>query len=219
MSEARPVPPPLSWKSILRSPDLWLSSLSQFGTNLAWLFLLTGLPRYLIQVHDVPILTRSVMASIPPLAGIAGMFLGGLLTDWLVRVQGLRRGRSWPMAFTRFGIALAYLCCMWVQSPWVAIVFVSLAFFFVDLGVSAVWAHMQDVGGPHVASILGWGNMWGNIGAAVAPMLYNLILGEQPTVREWNLLFGVCAAMAVVAGIASLSIDATRPVFNREAKA
>jgi len=202
------------WGPILKSPSLWLSSLTQFGTNVAWLFLLTGLPRYLIQVHDVPILTRSFMASLPPLAGIAGMFLGGSLTDWLTRRQGVRRGRAWPMGFTRFGIAAAYVACLFVKSPWVAIAFVSLAFFFVDLGVAAVWAFVQDVGEPHVASVLGWGNMWGNIGAAVAPILYNRILGESPTLREWNTLFLVCAGMAVVAGFAGLAIDATRPVFR-----
>jgi len=202
------------WGPILKSRGLWLSSLTQFGTNVAWLFLLTGLPRYLIQVHDVPILKRSLMASIPPLAGIAGMFLGGSLTDWLTRSQGVRRGRAWPMGFTRFGIAAAYIACLFVKSPWVAIAFVSMAFFFVDLGVAAVWAYVQDVGEPHVASVLGWGNMWGNIGAAVAPILYNFILGETPTLREWNLLFGVCAGMAVIAGFAGLAIDATRPVFG-----
>jgi ACS family glucarate transporter-like MFS transporter len=83
--------------------------------------------------------------------------------------------------------------------------------------VAAVWAFVQDVGEPHVASVLGWGNMWGNIGAAVAPILYNSILGEAPTLREWNTLFLVCAVMAVVAGFAGLAIDATRPVFRAPA--
>ena len=36
------------------------------------------------------------------LAGIAGMFLGGCLTDSLTRRIGLRWGRALPMALTRF---------------------------------------------------------------------------------------------------------------------
>lgn len=203
---------PLPLRGILTSPGLWLSSISQFGTNVAWLFLLTSLPRYLIEVHEVPILKRSFMVSLLPLAGVAGMFLGGRLTDWLVGKIGLRWGRALPMGLTRFGIAAAYLACLTADSAWWAVGFLACAFFCVDLGVGAVWAYMQDVGGRHVGSILGWGNMWGNIGAAVAPQLYNLILGEHPTTAQWNTLFLVCALAAVVSGVAALLIDARQPI-------
>ncbi|RPI88138.1 MAG: MFS transporter [Planctomycetaceae bacterium] len=203
---------PLPMRGILTSRGLWLSSISQFGTNVAWLFLLTSLPRYLIEVHEVPILKRSFMVSLLPLAGVAGMFLGGRLTDWLVGKIGLRWGRALPMGLTRFGIAAAYLACLTADSAWWAVGFLACAFFCVDLGVGAVWAYMQDVGGKHVGSILGWGNMWGNIGAAVAPQLYNLILGEHPTIAQWNTLFVVCALAAVVSGVAALLIDARQPI-------
>ncbi|MCY2964536.1 MAG: MFS transporter [Planctomycetota bacterium] len=209
---SKPTSTKLPILAILRSRGLMLSSISQFGTNVAWLFLLTSLPRYLIEVHDVPILKRSLMVSLPPLAGIAGMLLGGRLTDWLTGVIGLRWGRALPMGLTRFGIAIAYLACLWVESAWWAIAMVAAAFFFVDLGVGAVWAYMQDVGGRHVGPVLGWGNMWGNIGAAVANPLYNFVLGEHPTVRDWNNLFIVCAGMAVVSGVAGLAINANIPV-------
>ncbi|MSR59777.1 MAG: MFS transporter [Planctomycetaceae bacterium] len=197
---------------ILRSRSLWLSSISQFGTNVGWLFLVTWLARYLIEAHNVPILERSWMAAIPPIAGIAGMFLGGQLTDALTRKIGLRWGRALPMAVTRFFAAAAYLACLWLDSPWAATIAFACVFFSVDLGVSATWAFMQDVGGRNVGSILGWGNMWGNVGAAIAPQLYNLVLGEQPGTDEWNAMFLVCAGMFVMSGLAALGIDATVPI-------
>lgn len=197
---------------LLRSRSLWLSSISQFFTNLAWLFFVTWLARYLMEVHEVPILERGWMASIPPLAGIAGMFLGGQLTDWLTRRMGLKWGRRLPMALTRFFAAGAYVACLWIDSPWLATAAFALGFFFVDLGVSAVWAFMQDVGGRHVGSILGWGNMWGNIGAFLAPHVYNAVLGSSPTVADWNVMFAVCAGMFTLSGIAALGIDATIPI-------
>ncbi|MFN0053599.1 MAG: MFS transporter [Planctomycetales bacterium] len=197
---------------ILRSRSLWLSSLSQFGTNVGWLFLVTWLARYLIDVHEVPILERSWMVAIPPIAGIVGMFLGGLLTDWLAQTIGLRWGRTLPMALTRFTAAAAYVVALWLDSPWMATIAFACVFFSVDLGVSATWAFMQDVGGKHVGSILGWGNMWGNVGAAVAPLLYNYVLGDHPQVAQWHTMFLVCAGMFVSSGLAGLGIDATKPL-------
>lgn len=203
-------------REILRSTSLWLSSISQFGTNVAWLFFVTWLPRYLLEVHKVPILERSWMVSIPSIAGIAGMFLGGYLTDVLTRRIGVRWGRGLPMALTRFFAAGAYLACLWIKTPWMATAAFAAGYFFVDLGVSATWAFMQDVGGKHVGSILGWGNMWGNIGAFVAPFLYNAVLGKAPQVSDWNAMFVVCAGMFVVSGVAALGIDATVPISAPE---
>jgi sugar phosphate permease len=205
-------PEPFPWSAVLASRSLWLSALSQFGTNLGWLFFVTYLARYLMEVHHVPILERSLMTSLPPLAGIAGMFLGGWSTDWLVKRLGLRWGRALPMGLTRFGAAAAYLACLAADSPWSATAAFAIGFFFVDLGVSAVWAFMQDVGGRHVGGILGWGNMFGNVGAMLAPLVYNLVLGSAPAMEDWNRMFVVCAGCFVVSGLAALAIDARRPI-------
>ena len=206
-------------REILQSPSLWLSSISQFGTNVAWLFFVTSLPRYLMEVHHVPILERSWMVSIPAMAGIVGMFLGGKLTDALTRRVGLRWGRALPMGLTRVFAAGAYLACLWVDSPWMATIAFAVGFFFVDLGVSGVWAFMQDVGGKNVGAVLGWGNMWGNFGAAVAPHLYDHVLGKAPTIVEWNAMFVICAATFVISGVAALGINATKPIMIEQSDA
>jgi MFS family permease len=205
-------------REILSSVSLWLSSFSQFGTNFGWVFLVTSLPAYLMKVHHVPILERGFMVSIPALAGIAGMFLGGFLTDILTRHIGVRWGRALPMALTRFGAAAAYLSCLWIDSPWPATIAFSAVFFFVDLGTSAVWAFMQDVGGKHVGAILGWGNMWGNIGAAVANPVFAAILDDKSITNPWNTVFTACAATFVLTGLAGLWIDASQPILDDSSK-
>ena len=58
---------------ILVSPSLWRSSISQFGTNIGWVFIPLMLPRYLAEVHHVPVLQRGWMSSMPLLLGMAGM--------------------------------------------------------------------------------------------------------------------------------------------------
>jgi MFS family permease len=195
-------------RHIVRSRSMWCTSLSQFGTNVGWVFLLTWLPRYLVETHEVPLVDRSWMTAVPTMVGMAGMFTGGWLTDRLVRSIGLRWGRGLPMALTRFSAMLAYLACLILHSPWSIVALLAIVSFSVDLGTPALWAFTQDVGGKHVGSVLGWGNMWGNLGAAVSPIVLNGIAESY----GWNVVFLACAAAFFVSGTAALFVDATIPI-------
>lgn len=199
-------------EAILRSRGLWLSSISQFMTNFGWVFLLTWLPRYLAEVHEVPPVEIGWMTGLPILVGLAGMLAGGWLTDVLTRRLGVRWGRCLPMALTRFVAALAFATCTIWNAPWPVTAALCLMAVATDLGTPATWAFLQDVGGRHVGAVLGWTNMWGNIGAALSPLVLNRVV----ELGGWNACFATCAAAFVVAGIVSLGIDATVPVQAEE---
>jgi MFS transporter, ACS family, glucarate transporter len=208
-------------KRLVLSRSMWFMCLAQLGTNMGWVFLVTWLPRYLIDVHNVPILERGLMAMMPMLIGIGGMLAGGVFTDALVPKIGLRWGRRLPMMVTRFTAAAGYGLCLWFaaqspgswwNSPWMFIAAFSLVAFSTDMGAPSTWAFKQDVGGRYVGSILGWGNMWGNLGAAMSPPIYNFFLGETPTIQDWNTMFLVGMGAFAFAGICALGIDATIPI-------
>ena len=158
----------------------------------------------------------------PNLVGLCGGFLGGRWVDWLLPRIGLKWSRSLPPIITRFMAAGGYGLCLYfaslpsdspLNSPWAFTAAFCLIYFSVDLGQSAFWAYAQDVGGKYVGSVLGWGNMWGNLGAAFGPLLYNYLLGENPTEAEWNNLFWLGLIAFVFAGIATFGLDASKPVF------
>ena len=48
--------------------------------------------------------------------------------------------------------------------------------------------------------------------AAVAPLIYNAVLGETPTVAQWNVMFAVCAVAFILSGLCGLVLDATKPI-------
>lgn len=194
---------------LICSFSMWCSCVSQFCTNVGWLFVMTWAPRYFQDVHQVPVETRALMVAIPPLAGMLGMFLGGPLTDLLVRPCGPRWCRSLPMSLTRFPAMAAYLVCLTHPSAWTVAILFAMVSFFTGLGTSAAWAFSQDVGGKQVGSILGWGNMWGNLGAFIAPSLLIWIVGGD---KNWDYAFMVCATAFFLAGIAALGINATIPI-------
>jgi ACS family glucarate transporter-like MFS transporter len=200
------------WRSLLSSRGLWLSSTAQFWTNFGWVFLLTWLPRYLAEVHDVPVVKRGWLATLPLIVGMVGMFFGGWLTDRLTQSIGLRWGRVLPMGLSRFVAMGAYLACLGLKSPWSVTLAFAMVAFATDFGTPAAWAYLQDAGGRHVGSILGWGNMWGNIGAALSP----LVLNRAIELFGWSSVFLVCAGAFFLAGIAAMSIDATIPIAPTE---
>lgn len=202
-------PTGLPIEALLTDFSMWMNCLSQLATNVGWVFLLTWLPRYLISVHNTPIELRAWMTLIPVVAGMVGMFLGGVITDRLTARIGVRWGRALPISLSRFVAMAAYLLCLLHPGPWTAVALFSVVAFGTDLGIGSVWAYVQDVGGKQVGVVLGWGNMWGNLGAAVTPPFLIWIVGPN---QNWNAAFLICAAAFFVAGIAGLGIDATRKV-------
>lgn len=206
---------PFPWRALLSSRSMWLMSISQLGTNVGWVFLVTKLPQYLDEVHQVSLDQRGLMQSVILCVGMGGMLLGGWLTDALTRLLGLRWGRGIPLAAPKVFCVGAYLVCLGLDAPWQIAASLALVAFFTDLGIGASWAYMQDVGGQYVGSMLGWANMFGNFGAAIAPLLYGLALGKD---ANWNAVFLVCAGAFLVSGVTALGIDSRIPIGGATAK-
>lgn len=196
---------------ILTSRSLWLLSISQFGTNIGWAFLVTWLPRYLFEVHQVPFEQRGWMASVPLWVGWFGMLGGGFATDRLASRLGIRWGRALPMGLSRAVAAAAFLGMLWHPSAWTATILFAVVAFATDFGAGSVWAFNQDVGGRYTASVLGWGNMWGNIGAAVSPLLLNDLVAQT---SNWDGAFLACAIAFIISGLCGICVDARRSIAD-----
>jgi len=200
----------IPWALMIRSRNLWLSSISQFGTNFGWAFLITWLPRYLKDVHDVPDVERGWLAGLPMLVGMSGMVAGGWLTDRLTGALGLRWGRRLPMALTRFLAVAGYIACLFADSPGTATAAFCVIAVATDLGTASVWAFNQDIGGKHVGSVLGWGNMWGSVGVACSSVVLNWLIERSGF--GWDAAFVACALAFLLSGVMAFGVDATVPI-------
>ena len=196
------------WR-LIKSFSMWMSCLSQWFTNIGWAFLMLLAPRYFSNAHELSIETVGLLSAIPPVAGGLGMFSGGPVTDRLVKLIGLRWGRSLPISLSRYVAMAAYIVCLFEPGPVVAVVMFAFVAFFTGIGTPAGWAFCQDVGGKNVGSILGWGNMWGNFGAAVTAPILLWVVGSP---ERWDYAFMTCAGAFALSGVAALGINATIPI-------
>jgi ACS family glucarate transporter-like MFS transporter len=202
---ASPWPP---WRLLIASRNMWLLSSSEFGVNLGWAFVVTLLPDYLAEEFSVPIEARGSMAGIPLLVGSVGMLGGGWLTDALTRRLGVRWGRAAPNGLSKIVSAAAFLACLRLPSAWGVVAAMAVMAVATDLAVPSVWAFSQDVGGRHAGAAMGWSNMWGNLGAALSPV----VLAAAREAGGWDLAFLTAAGSFLLAGVAAMMVDARKPL-------
>jgi MFS family permease len=203
---APPAWPP--WLLLVSSRNMWLMSFSEFGVNLGWAFVVTLLPDYLSEEFAVPIEARGSMAGVPLLVGSAGMLAGGWLTDALTRRLGVRWGRAAPNALSKIAAAAAFLTCLRLHSAWGVVAAMAVMAVATDLAVPSVWAFSQDVGGRHAGAAMGWSNMWGNLGAALSPV----VLAAAREAGGWDTAFLAAAGSFLLAAAAAAMVDAREPL-------
>lgn len=206
---------PSEWPPVVAmicSFPMWMNCAVQFSANLGWGFLVTKFPQYLEEEFQSSQQQQGWMQSLPLAAGIIGLFLGGLFTDALTRRFGPRWGRSLAMSASRLFVVASLAAVPFAGSAWTATLLLAVVGLATDLGTPAVWAFGQDVGGRFVGSAVGWANMWGNFGVAVSPAFFGWIAASSAAGTGWNQAFAACAVVNLIAAVAALGVNASRPL-------
>jgi len=203
-------------RAACRSGNLWMANGVQFFTNIGWAFLILSLPDYLKKVMHLNEGMSGIITTGALFIGIVALPLGGIMTDYITRHHGKRLGRMLPMSVTKFAAAACYMLAMWTDSPWGMAIAFGLVAFFADIGLPAMWTFMQDISGKHQAQLFGWGNMWGNFGAAIMPVLFTAVLKSYDTNNDYHEGVWLCAGAFVLAGVFALFVNAEKPVTQAE---
>jgi MFS family permease len=195
------------WRKLLASRNLYAICGMYFAFGYGLYFYFTWLPTYLIQVLGFSALAGGALAGLPfVLAGGADL-LGGLLTDRLSAMRGLRVGRSLLGCGAFSGSALLLLGSTAMDGRLPKAILIALALASADLGLAAAWAVCLDVGRRHAGVVTGAMNTFGNLGGVLAPLVVGYVVQKF---GSWNVAFQVSAAIYVVGGMLWLFIDPTK---------
>jgi sugar phosphate permease len=188
---------------LLGSRSIWFLALVNFWINVGWILVGTLLPTYLIKVHGQSEIEAGFATSLVALAGMAGCLAGGLATDLLVHRLGLTWGRRAPCLFSYGGAALVYGACFWLDDPRAIVTLLVIASFLGDFGLGPLWCTYQDIGGAYAGTVLGTGNMCGNIGAALASSFIPRLAAEY----GWSASFALSFGAYTIGALGWLGID------------
>jgi MFS transporter, ACS family, glucarate transporter len=202
---------PISWRTILASPQMWLLSAMYFCYAYNVSVYLVWYPKYLNSERGFGLERMGLYASLPLLAGTLGDLLGGWLSDlWVKRSGSLARARR-VVAVSGFLLAAAcILPACYTAGAVASVCFSAAAMFSLELTVGVSWAITLDIGGESAGTVSSVMNTFGNLGGAISSALSAYLV----KLYGWNAPFLVVAMLSVAAALLYLRINAGRRLVS-----
>jgi sugar phosphate permease len=194
-------PPPMEkqtnvpWGTLVRSGNMWAIMFAYFTyVYCLWIFL-SWLPSYLIEVRHFTLIKVGIFASLPLWAGVVGDTVGGLATDWLLKVTGSARiGRRVVAIVGLLGCAACIVPAALTEDAYIAVYGLTASMFFLEFTIGPSWAVPMDTGGKYSGTVSGMMNMAGNFGGAISPIVF----GYLAEGGNWQAPFIVAAGLLVI---------------------
>jgi MFS family permease len=200
------------WRALLTDRGLWIFNLGAIGMNLGWAFLITWLPSYLKEVHELDAVVAGTWISWALGFGMTGMLVGGWYGDFCVRRFGVKWGRRLPMLTGGVLAALCYTVAPFLPGPGWVVAACGLVAFASDSVTPSIWGMIQDIGGGRVASTMAWVNMWGNLGASLVAKVIPVFIASRLHCADWRETFFLCAAGFLTLGLSALAVDSRKRI-------
>jgi sugar phosphate permease len=183
------------WATLLRSPNMWAIMCAYFTyVYCLWIFL-SWLPSYLVDFRHFTLLKVGLLASLPLWAGVVGDTVGGLATDWLLKKSGNTRFARRVVAIVgMLGCVVFIVPAGMTENAYTAVYCLTAAMFFLECTIGPSWAVPMDVGGKNSGTVSGMMNMAGNIGGALSPIVFGVLV----QFGSWQAPFLVAAGLLVV---------------------
>jgi D-galactonate transporter len=168
------------WRDLFRYRTIWGMMLGFFCLNFVIYFFSTWFPTYLVKARGFDLKQMGFIGMIPALVAVFGGYLGGYVSDRLVR-SGLRLSvaRKIPLVggmFLSSSIGLAVL----VESTPAAIALMSLSYASLAFAAASIWSLPADVAPTrdHVGSIGGIQNFASNLAGVCITVFVGKMLAK-----------------------------------------
>jgi ACS family glucarate transporter-like MFS transporter len=200
--------PPLSWRQIGASRNVWLLTISYFCYGYSAYIFFTWFFIYLSTVRGMQLKESALYAMLPFIAMAIGSVLGGFLNDRLSKVRGLRTGRC-GVAAVGIGLAAAFIAVgTGVESARIASIILAGGAGTLYLAQSSFWSVSADIAGSSAGAVSGVMNMGAQLGGVVTASLTPWIADRF----GWAASFQVAAALCVIGAAAWTVVQPEREI-------
>jgi MFS family permease len=174
-----------------------------------WVYL-TWLPSFLAQSFGLSITKFAWFSAGILLAGVIGDTAGGLLSDGILqRTNNLKLARRVNLVVGLLGSFIFLLPCLFIHDLIAVSILLSLAFFFLELTNSVLWALPMDMAPQYAGTAGGMMNLGFGIAGVLSPSIFGFLV--QYT-GSWQVPFGTSVVLLFIGVLLSLRIDPTRPL-------
>jgi sugar phosphate permease len=202
------------WRRLIQSGNTWAIMCAYFTyVYCLWIFL-SWLPSYLVEFRHFTLLKVGFLASLPLWAGVVGDTIGGLATDWLLAKTGsVKIARRSVAIVGMLGCVVFIVPAGLTEDAYTAVYCLTAAMFFLECTIGPSWAVPMDIGGEHSGTVSGMMNMAGNIGGALSPIVFGVLV----QFGSWQAPFLVSAGLLIIgAGIWAFWLDPGASVVEQQ---
>ncbi|EKT4543492.1 MFS transporter [Pseudomonas sp.] len=186
------------WRRLFLSSTTWGMIVGNAGIiYMLWLYL-TWLPAYLERERHLSLADTGWLVSIPYLVGTLGMVLSGFIADALLaRGASPINSRKWPICIGLLGGAAFTVPAAFTPNLVLAMTYLSLAMFFVQMACGASWALVTVIVPRHQsASLASIQNFGGYFGGSFAPFITGVVVDRT---HSFVTAFLISAGIALIA--------------------
>jgi MFS transporter, ACS family, D-galactonate transporter len=210
---ANPLPTATPWVSLITSPALWCICGQQVFRAAGYMFFTSWFATYLQETRGVSIAKSGFLNMLPLLAVVAGGFVGGALSDRLLKWSGSRNvARRWLSIASLLTCAGFIFWALIIEDAVAAVLVITAGSFVAALAAPSAYAVTIDMGGQHVPTVNATMNMMGNLGAWSFPIAVPLLLARF---GSWDAVVVVFGALYVVAACFWLMLKPEGTVFEQ----
>ena len=163
-------------REVFSHRKLWGIYIGQFAVTSSLWFFLTWFPIYLEKYRGLTFIKTGFLASVPFLAAFAGILLSGFLSDFLTRKKiPVNIARKLPV-ISGLILSIFIVGANYVQSPWLIILFMAIAFFGNGLA-SITWVFVSLLAPKHLIGLTsGAFNFVGSLSAVSIPFIIGCLV-------------------------------------------
>lgn len=179
---------------VLKSRKLWGLYIGQFALTTTLWFFLTWFPTYLVQYRGMSYIKSGFLVSLPYIAALVGVLLGGVISDFLLK-------RNFSAGFARKGpiiigllLSTSIIGAVFIDDTAVVIALMSIAFFGNGFA-SITWSLVSAIAPEHLLGTTGgMFNFIGNLSSIATP----IVVGFLVTSTNFAPAFVYVAAVTVI---------------------
>ncbi|MCX5543960.1 MFS transporter [Paraburkholderia sp. CNPSo 3076] len=196
----------IRWSALFRYRTVWGMMLGFFCLNFVIYFFITWFPSYLVEARGFSLKSLGTLGTLPAIASIPGGWLGGWLSDTLVK-------RGWSLTAARKtcivgGMLLSSAITLTgvVQDIYVMLALFAIAYGSLAAAAASIWSLPADVAPTprHVASLAGIQNFASNLAGIALTTFTGVML--QLTRGSFTIPLVVAGGFCVLGAVSYLLI-------------